>query len=335
MVYRQPGGCLTGLGWEIGVDELVRGDTGVRERFAHEAAFYDGAAEHAHALLPFIREGIEAEEPVLVALLPAVITELRDELGDDERRVTFLDMAELGANPARIIPAWRQFLAAHRQRGPVRGIGEPIWAGRRPVELAEAQLHEGLLNVAFDGGPSWRLLCPYDVAGLPVEVIAEARRSHPTVSGSGLPQDGVLYGGHDHAARSFATALSAPPPDATRIDFGPEDLAILRGVVRRVVAVAHLSPDAGDDLVLAAHELAMNSVQHGGGRGTLWTWLEPGVLVVEVCDPGSIDDPLIGRAMPDFGGMSGRGIWMANQLCNLVQVRSGREGTQVRLHSWL
>ena len=39
---------------------------------------------------------------------------------------------ELGANPARIIPAWQEFVAEHAAPGRrVRGIGEPIWAGRR------------------------------------------------------------------------------------------------------------------------------------------------------------------------------------------------------------
>ena len=41
----------------------------------------------------------------------------------------------------------------------------------------------------------------------------------------------------------------------------------------------------------------MNSVQHGGGSGTLLTWHEPDALVVEVRDTGAINDPLIGRAM--------------------------------------
>ena len=320
-----------GLG-EPRVSDIVRQDVGTQERFAHEAVFYDGPAEHARAVLPFIREGVAADEPILVALLPDVTAEVRDELGDDSRWVTFVDMADLGANPARIIPAWRQFLAARHHGGPVRGVGEPIWPGRRPAEMAEAVLHEGLLNVAFDDGPAWRLLCPYDVERLPADVIAEARRTHPTVSGD---RRGVAYGGHDHPQQLFTTELPPPPGEATRIDFGVEDLCTLRGVVRRLVGVARLDQDAGDDLVLATHELAMNSVQHGGGSGTLLTWQDPDALVVEVRDTGTIDDPLIGRTMPDFGGISGRGIWMANQLCSLVQVRSTSEGTQVRLHSWL
>jgi len=73
-------------------------------------------------------------------------------------------MRVLERNPARIIPAWRRFL--DRQGGDrrsVRGIGEPIWSGREEQELTECQRHESLLNVAFDHGQAWRLLCPYDL----------------------------------------------------------------------------------------------------------------------------------------------------------------------------
>ena len=36
----------------------------------------------------------------------------------------------------------------------MRGIGEPIWADRRPDELDECQLHESLINLAFAGADS-------------------------------------------------------------------------------------------------------------------------------------------------------------------------------------
>ena len=299
--------------------------------FAHEVVFYDGPDEHARAVLPFITEGLEHDERVVVALLPDVTAEVDGALGGDSG-VEFLDMAELGANPARIIPAWRSMVAGRNGRG-MRGVGEPIWSGRRAPELAEAQLHEALLNVAFDDGPGWRLLCPYDARSLPVPVLDEARRSHPTLHETG--DHTASYAGHRHAQETFAAGLPRPPEDATVIAFEASDLATLRGVVRRVAGAARLGTDAGDDLVLATHELAMNSVQHGGGHGTLLTWQEPDALIVEVRDTGVIDDLLVGRSRPDFGSLSGRGIWMANQLCSLVQVRSGGEGTQVRLHSWL
>src|SRR2546421_585138 len=80
------------------------------------------------------------------------------------RVVEFADMAKVGRNPARIIPVWRQFVSERAAGGGrIRGIGEPVWAGRGPSELAEAQRHEALLNLAFAGTPGMWLLCPYDV----------------------------------------------------------------------------------------------------------------------------------------------------------------------------
>ena len=45
-----------------------------------------------------------------------------------------------------------------------------------------------------------------------------------------------------------------------------------------------------------------------------------------------IEDPLAGRERaPDADG-GGRGLWIVNHLCDLVQLRSSRAGSVVRLH---
>jgi anti-sigma regulatory factor (Ser/Thr protein kinase) len=96
-----------------------------------------------------------------------------------------------------------------------------------------------------------------------------------------------------------------------------------------------LSPARTTDLVLAASELAANSVRHGGGHGTARFWREPGALVVEVADGGRVEQPLVGRVEPAPIQEGGRGLWMANQLCDLVRIRSAEAGTAVRLHMGL
>ena len=85
-------------------------------------------------------------------------------------------------------------------------------------------------------------------------------------------------------------------------------------------------------MVLAVNEIAANSVQHGGGSGTLRIWREGDVLTCEIRDSGHLDDPLADRRRPAPGEDGGRGLWLANQLCDLVQVRSFTTGTTVRLH---
>ena len=84
--------------------------------------------------------------------------------------------------------------------------------------------------------------------------------------------------------------------------------------------------------MLAVAELAANSIRHGGGRGILRIWRDGGTLVCEVRDRGRIDDPLAGRHVPDAERLGGRGLWIANAVCDLVQVRSTAQGTAVRLH---
>jgi anti-sigma regulatory factor (Ser/Thr protein kinase) len=93
--------------------------------------------------------------------------------------------------------------------------------------------------------------------------------------------------------------------------------------------------DVADAITVMTSELATNSVRHGGGAGTLALWSEPGAAVVEVSDAGQIADPLTGRRRPELHQHGGRGIYLVNQLCDLVQLRSSPAGTTVRITTWL
>ena len=150
--------------------------------FRHEVMLYDSPESFVEGAAPFIRDAVTAGEPIMVAIGAEKIELLRTWLGEDADWVVFADMAELGANPARIIPAWQDFVDENAASGrPMRGIGEPIWADRSPTELVECQCHEALLNVAFADASDFHLICPYDTAQLDGAVIAEAEASHPFV----------------------------------------------------------------------------------------------------------------------------------------------------------
>jgi anti-sigma regulatory factor (Ser/Thr protein kinase) len=304
----------------------------VTEGFEHEAVFYRGRGGLVEAVVPFIREGVRRGEPVLVALLPERLAAVEAALGPESTRVDFVDMGELGANPACIMPEWRRFVDDAHGETRVRGVGEPVWSGRRQAEIAEAALHEALLNVAFSGGPAWQLMCPYDIDDLSAEVIDHAVRCHPIARGSAV---GATYAGPGLARTLFTSALPPAPADADVFEFGRGDLKGLRSVVGRLADQAGLRHSTADDLVLAAHELATNSIVHGGGSGVMTSWTDPAAFVVEVRDGGVIDDPMVGRDLLQGLAENGRGIWMANQLCDLVQVRSGPGGTVVRVFAWL
>jgi anti-sigma regulatory factor (Ser/Thr protein kinase) len=296
--------------------------------FQHEALIYDGADEYVAGAIPFLWAGIEAEQPLLVAVGPDQTALLERELGSDAERVHFLDMREVGRNPAAIIPVWQQFVDAGEGR-PVRGIGEPVWASRSPAALEECQRHEALLNVAFDRGPAWELLCPYDAGSLGEEVLGKVAHSHRLVCRGGEREESFAFVPDQDC---FAGEL--PPPAATPevLDFTLTELAEVRRRVAAVAERAGMGPTQIADLVTATSELAANSVVHGGGSGTLRLWREEERLLAEVEDRGLIEEPLVGRLQPDVSQEGGRGLWLANRLCDLVQIRSGERGTTVRLH---
>jgi anti-sigma regulatory factor (Ser/Thr protein kinase) len=311
--------------------DLTPGSTTPGVGYQHEAFLYEGGDDFLRGTLEFIRDAVAAEEPVLVVVDSDKVESLRGELGAGGGDVLFADMAEVGTNPARIIPAWQDFLDAHAgPHGRVRGIGEPIWSGRSPAELAECQRHEALLNLAF-ADPSFWLLCPYDVLTLDAAVIDEAVRTHPTVRQRGVGRASASYPGSGAFASPDTSPLSEVPDGAPVLTFGPGDIGEVRQFVFRHAERAGLGVDGAADLVLAADEIGTNSLRHGGGLGTVGVWSEGGEVVCEIRDRGRISELLAGRRRPSVEGNDGRGLWLANQLCDLVQIRATNTGGVVRL----
>jgi anti-sigma regulatory factor (Ser/Thr protein kinase) len=305
----------------------------VEDSFRHEALFYNGDDGFLQGTLPFIVEGLGADEPVLVAVGPQRTELLKRALGERAGRVQFVDMHELGRNPARVIPAWREFLAEHAARGrPLRGIGEPVWAGRTPAEIDECERHEALLNEAFSYGPEWRLLCPYDLDALDRATVDAARTTHPVVMHEGVSRRSGAYLPLHRSPGPFNGSLPSPPAERDELAYTARGLGAVRSLVAKRAAETGLDETAREDLVLAINELVTNSVQYGGGGGTLRIWQEPGALVCDVRDRGFIDDPLVGRLPPPVDQHGGRGLWLVNHLCDLVQIRSSPDGTVVRVH---
>jgi anti-sigma regulatory factor (Ser/Thr protein kinase) len=303
------------------------------DAFSHEALLYSNTDEFLAGALPFIKEGLAAGEAVMVVELQEKIELLRAHLGADAEDVQFADMAKVGANPALIIPAWRDFVNQNRLEGRrMRGIGEPIYPARRPAELLECQRHEELLNRAFDGGEPWRLLCPYDTSALSESVLEEALRSHPHVhdrSGERSRTD------HWRLSPPFEAPFPDPPRDHRALVVDSGRLGPVRSLVADHARNAGLPDTRVAGLVMAANEVATNSLLHGGGTAWVRTWKADGAFVCEVTDRGHFDKPLVDRERPSGDLQASRGLWLTNHLCDLVQVQSSALGTAVRLHMWL
>jgi anti-sigma regulatory factor (Ser/Thr protein kinase) len=291
--------------------------------FVHRAFFYRDVDEWVDGLMPFIRQGVAAGEPVLVAVASGRIELLRDALAADASSVDFVSMEAVGKNPGRIISAWHDFVHRHPGRR-LRGIGEPVWPGRRPDEVVECQHHEQLLNLAFEGH-DFELVCPYDISALGDDVVHQACRSHP-FTGDGSSEPNPIF----DLDITIRHELSPPPTEVRTLAFDRIGLRAVRQLVAEHAAELISDRVRMDDLVLAVSEAATNSVQYAGG-GVLTMWTDDGRLVCQISDGGTLSDPLVGRKRPTPDARRGRGVWMVHQMCDLVQIRTAEQGTTVRL----
>jgi len=302
-------------------------------QYRHECLLYGCTDELLSEVVPFIRDGLRLGEPTLVAIAEPRQQALRDALGDDESRVVFADMAQL-ANPAKIIPAIQQFVAAHGGAA-IRGVGEPIWAGRRAAEIAEAQFHETLMDVALAAdAPLW-VLCPYNTSELDTATIDEAYRSHASAVHAHASTASPAYGGAEHAAAAFGSRLPEPELLIETVEvrlLSPDKAA---ADVLRFATGAGLATRRAVRLAAAVDEVTASAAQQTGQELSIRMWGDTAEVVCEVVDRAVITDVMVGRRGLATTQPRDRDIRLANELCDLVQVRSNPDGTTVRMHSWL
>lgn len=302
----------------------------------------DGARPAAHAALPyastdefvtgaagFLDAGLGEDEPVLVSAPLPEIGLLRVRMDARAHRVDWTDIAEVGANPGRIISFMDAFVSAHAGR-PVRCVHGLAWAARTAAEQTEAIRHEALINLAFAAMPV-RILCTYDSARLHPSVMRSAMATHPLLVRDGHAAPSSAYDARAVFPGEYNRPLPRPPAGAPTLAYRA-DLASPRAHAARHARSIGLSPARVPDLVLAVGELAANTLRHTNAGGVLAIWATGSELLCQVQDTGHISDPLAGRRRPDANATGGHGLWLVNQLCDLVELRSGPGRTAIRLH---
>ncbi|NGY64060.1 sensor histidine kinase [Lentzea sp. NEAU-D13] len=295
--------------------------------FAHPALFYSDEESYIDGTVPFVVEGLASAEPVTVAVPGRNLELLKEALSGFSHLVTFIDMADTGRNPGRIIPELRAF--ADRHRGAVRIISEPVWDLRTDVEYPACTLHEALVNYAFSGR-DLSILCPYDISALNHDILADAEKTHPVV----IDASGHRPSDHFHPARVVLAAHSLPlatPADAASTLVGAGAMAAVRTFAREQATKFGLPRDRVDDFALAVTELATNSVRHGGGECTVRVWTESESIVCQVNDNGHITDVLAGRTPVHANDPGGRGLLLVNRLADLVRTQTTSSGTAIQV----
>jgi CheY-like chemotaxis protein len=146
----------------------------------HEALIYSTVEEFLAATLPFVCEGLDVGEPILVVTKETNLPPLREALNADARRVEFADSSEWYRSPPAAMASYERHVHAQLGRGAgrVRVVGEPVWPRTSARAIAEWKRYESVINVAF-ATTHVSFVCPYDAAALPGGIVADARRTHP------------------------------------------------------------------------------------------------------------------------------------------------------------
>jgi anti-sigma regulatory factor (Ser/Thr protein kinase) len=300
-----------------------------REGLSHQAFFYRGLSEYRSVLGGFLQMALKRDEAALAVVPRNRATLLAAEMGADAGRVVFSDMMELGRNPAGIIPVIRSFTERHAGAR-ISCVSDPGWPARAPAELVEVIKHEALANLAFARTPI-ALMCAFDSSQLPSEVLAEVESTHPLLCQDMQERRSAAYLGPAGIPPRCEKPLPAPPWQAKMLSYRT-DLRPVRTLVADGAEEAGLAEPRASDLVLAVSEIAANTLRHTPDGGVLYLWHAGDTVVCEIQDSGWITDPLAGRRKPADDEPGGHGLWLVNQVCDLVEIRTGNRGTVVRMH---
>jgi anti-sigma regulatory factor (Ser/Thr protein kinase) len=298
--------------------------------YDHSALLYHSEREYVDTLTPFIAEGLDQQQPVLVAVPGDRLDALLGALGSAAADVTTADMTSFGRNPGRILAGQFSFVERHPDRR-VRIVAEPAYVGRTESEYVACMQHEALANIAFSASDI-TTLCPYDASCLDRSVLDHVRLTHPEVWLHGSRRRCPEYA-VDAALEQCNQPLVSSPAAVTHTVERALDLAGARRCAERYGRLLGMAADRVADLLLITTELATNSLNHADGPCRLAFWYDDGFVICEARDIGRWEDPLAGRRPPGSGGVGPYGLFVVNAIADLLRTHTSSAGTTV--HAYL
>lgn len=293
--------------------------------FVHRALVSHDQDELLEHLTAFAREGVAAGEETTVLAPLRRLSAVRDALGPDAP-VRWIPGDLDGMRMGTAFDDIRRHLDARAGAGRLRFAADWDLAGRSPSERRAFMRWECAATAILSRAAA-TVLCCHD-ANDP-EVAADARATHPEVWGEQGWSADPAY--RPPAAHLRDLPAPSPLPGDPMPLLDPWDLAPLRERIAAVGSEAGVDTGVLADFEIAANEVAANALWHASGTRDVRVGIADGALVCEVRDSGPGLDPLTAYAPPAAGGSGGRGLWIAHQLADVVQVIPEDGGTRVRL----
>jgi anti-sigma regulatory factor (Ser/Thr protein kinase) len=291
----------------------------------HRTLLYAQEDDLVRRMGAFARDGLAAGEDTVVLAPARRLAALRRALGE-AAPVGLVPNDLAGVRLGTAFDDVRRHLAGRAGRGRLRVAADWDLAGRSDSERRAFMRWEAAAT-AILADHAAIVLCCHD--GADQEVAAAARATHPEVWTDGAWRADDAYRPprvHLRECRSPPPLGGPPMPLAD-----PWDLSPLRGRIAALGQEAGVDSGSIADFQIAANEVAANALWHAHGPREVRIAVLQGALVCEVRDGGPGLDPLVAHLPPGAGPANGRGLWIAHQLADVVQVVPEGAGTRVRL----
>jgi anti-sigma regulatory factor (Ser/Thr protein kinase) len=298
-------------------------------RLRHDAFVYRSEDEYLGRSVPFLKEGLEAGEGAVVANTRSGLAAMREALGPDAERATFVDVSESYTRPARALAAYYRVFGEQLETRPTLRIVADVQFGPDPAEWDLWMGYEAIFNRSFASLPVW-VWCTYEARRLPAPVLEGVWRTHPGV----VSETGWSASDRFEDPDDLLRRITPPPvelPGLRSIDAGntPESF---RDRLAAELWAANVSEAKVLDMLVAATEVYENAEEHGGGVEEVRVGRASGRFVCEVVDRGvGFDDPGAGYLAPQEG--VGTGLWVARQLTWEIECFRSPRGFSCRI--WL
>jgi anti-sigma regulatory factor (Ser/Thr protein kinase) len=295
----------------------------------HSALLYESQDEYLARALPFLKEGLERGEGAIVAHTKPGLAMMREALGPAAAQVRFVDVSSAYTRPAKTLAAYHEvFVEQLRETPTLRAVAD-VQFGPDPSEWDLWTGYEAVFNRSFGHLPAW-VICSYNANGTPDPIIEGVWQTHPEVVADETLQTSDHFEDPDELLRRI-TPIPTPLSELRSIPFG-RDVEELRERLARELVAEQVSQTKTLDMLLAATEVAVNAVQHGGGIDDVRVGRAQGRFVCEIVDRGDgFDDPAAGYLAPREG--VGTGLWVARQLTWRIEFFHSPGGFTARL--WL
>jgi anti-sigma regulatory factor (Ser/Thr protein kinase) len=318
------------------------GDIVTGSGFTHGVLVADGDERLRELLAGQIRRSVAGGQEVVLVVGPRIRALLAGALSGLDGAVQWREPAAFAQRLGFAFESLRKLLADRRARThPVHLITESDLTAHTepdlPFDRAAGYLaYEAVRNDAY-AADGCSMTCLWDSRQHSLSVIAGVRAAHPfELTEAGWRHNPGFLPPAAFLARQDPVPMP-PAPAEVEQDVLLDRVGQLRELRSALLSWAvgcGFSREAGDDVIVAAVEVATNGLFHAASAVRVRAWRDQATLIVQCDDHG-------GKPIPATAGYyrpaslttpGGRGLWLARQLADVVTVDSEPGCTRVRLY---